>query len=105
MLVEVFACAYSQEETARHHRGSRRRCLRNDGRMDAHRWTRNARSEAKFSRCGRDCANDAPDKWTLPLFSSPGMIVIRDQGEGKSGLLSPLGKLHEINRPEFFAGQ
>src|SRR4030095_3283669 len=85
-----------KKEPARHHIGDSRRCLRNNRRMNPDRRTSNSGSDLQFFCCMSKSSKYTPDKRTLALPISPGMIMIRNHCEGKTHSLSSLRILDQI---------
>src|SRR5262245_60782136 len=78
MFVQVFSRTDAKEESARHHCGSRGRCMCDDGGMNPDCGTRYACTESNsFCACS-DRADDAPDERTLSLLAGPWMKMIRN---------------------------
>src|SRR5262249_24337259 len=77
--------------------------MSDERRMDAHCEACHSGSKPERFRGGGDASNHPPDKWAVPLFTSPRMIVIRDESERESDFLRPLGKPYQRASWKFLA--
>src|SRR5438132_883417 len=103
MFVKIFSGANSEKKPAWHHSRCSSCGLSDDCRMNAHCGACHPASQPeRFGNCS-DTANHTPHEWTLPLFSRPRMIVIRDESERESGFLRTFCEVHEIAWRMFLA--
>src|SRR5439155_20245202 len=92
VLVEVFATAQAEEETARHEGGDRRCCLGDDRGMDADDGTGHAGADVDGAGLHRDGAEHTPDEGAFTLDIEPGMEVVGNHRYLEAGSFCPHGQ-------------
>jgi hypothetical protein len=105
VFVEILSRPHAKHETSWEQGGRSRGCLGDHSWMHPDERARHPSAYPQpFSRLG-NAANDTPHKGALTLLSDPGMIMIREHGKRKAGLLCLLGIIHQGTRAMLFAGE
>jgi hypothetical protein len=98
VLIQVLARADAEKEALGHHRGDRRRGLRDDRRMYADRRAGDTCADADLLGRLRDPAEGGPHEGALALRIDPGVIVIGDHAEVEARLFGKRRLTHELVR-------
>ena len=91
-------CRGPRKKPARKQVGSRRRRLRDEGRMHAQDRARDTGADRHPVGLARDPAEDGPDERALTLAVDPRVEVVRDRARSRSPLPRPVGRSGRARR-------